>query len=216
MKTCSKCGIIKELSEFNKDKQGKHGVRGNCRICQNKHNRHYYKENEDELRRKKIKYYEENIEEMRERDIKRYKKDKEKRLKQAKKYYENNRETRINYNRKYYSDNKRQIIMQHFKYGQTEKGHMVKINATHKRRNIKIQTSDGTIPINICFPLSDEIANILSAQNNKCNICCCNIKRGNMHLDHIIPLSKGGTHSLDNIQWLCATCNLKKGDKIIS
>ncbi|MCL2847854.1 MAG: HNH endonuclease [Firmicutes bacterium] len=38
----------------------------------------------------------------------------------------------------------------------------------------------------------------------------------NLHYDHILPYSKGGT-SVDakNIQILCATCNLKKGAKII-
>lgn len=34
-------------------------------------------------------------------------------------------------------------------------------------------------------------------------------------LDHIIPLSKGGKHSYDNVQLLCLECNLRKSDKII-
>lgn len=34
------------------------------------------------------------------------------------------------------------------------------------------------------------------------------------HLDHIIPLSKGGTHTLDNVQALCRKCNLIKSDNI--
>lgn len=38
----------------------------------------------------------------------------------------------------------------------------------------------------------------------------------NLHFDHIIPLAKGGGTSEANIQILCQTCNLKKGDKISS
>ncbi|MCD6151560.1 MAG: HNH endonuclease, partial [Deltaproteobacteria bacterium] len=35
----------------------------------------------------------------------------------------------------------------------------------------------------------------------------------NLHLDHIQPISKGGMHSIHNVQWLCKTCNLQKGNK---
>jgi 5-methylcytosine-specific restriction endonuclease McrA len=34
-------------------------------------------------------------------------------------------------------------------------------------------------------------------------------------LDHVIPLSKGGKHSYDNVQLLCLECNLSKSNKII-
>ena len=33
------------------------------------------------------------------------------------------------------------------------------------------------------------------------------------YLDHIIPLSTGGTHSKTNIQYICGKCNLIKGYK---
>ncbi len=33
------------------------------------------------------------------------------------------------------------------------------------------------------------------------------------HCDHLIPLSKGGTDSIDNLVWSCKDCNLSKGGR---
>ena len=35
-----------------------------------------------------------------------------------------------------------------------------------------------------------------------------------LHLDHVIPISKGGTDTLDNVKPSHALCNLIKGDKV--
>lgn len=36
----------------------------------------------------------------------------------------------------------------------------------------------------------------------------------NIHFDHVIPVAKGGGNGVENIQILCAPCNLRKSDKI--
>lgn len=38
----------------------------------------------------------------------------------------------------------------------------------------------------------------------------CGTSSGKFHVDHIVPLSKGGLDDISNLQFLCETCNLTK------
>jgi len=62
---------------------------------------------------------------------------------------------------------------------------------------------------------SQDIKQIYARQNGKCAHC---EKELNFvfHVDHIIPLSKGGSNYPSNLQILCATCNLRKAAKLPS
>jgi len=44
-----------------------------------------------------------------------------------------------------------------------------------------------------------------------CGICYEPVSSRNWHLDHVIPLSKGGTHTYGNVQVSHPECNLSKG-----
>ena len=48
-----------------------------------------------------------------------------------------------------------------------------------------------------------------------CVYCGINISsRSERHLDHIVPLSKSGSHTIGNVQWTCVACNLLKSNKL--
>ena len=49
-------------------------------------------------------------------------------------------------------------------------------------------------------------------QNNECFWCHCKLDK--MHIDHVIPLAKGGVHSIGNIVISCPECNSSKSDKL--
>lgn len=43
------------------------------------------------------------------------------------------------------------------------------------------------------------------------NVChYCQITTGKFHIDHMIPLSRGGTNTMDNLTVACQQCNLRK------
>ena len=64
--------------------------------------------------------------------------------------------------------------------------------------------------------LSDSLRyDVLRRDGFKCQICGATAQEGaKLHVDHIIPVSKGGKTELSNLRTLCDRCNLGKSDKI--
>jgi 5-methylcytosine-specific restriction endonuclease McrA len=56
------------------------------------------------------------------------------------------------------------------------------------------------------------VPRIGDAQRWRCAICRCSI-RGGYHLDHIMPIARGGKHVPRNLQLLCPSCNVRKNAK---
>ena len=54
-----------------------------------------------------------------------------------------------------------------------------------------------------------DIQKILQSQQSKCVYCKCEISKA-YDVDHILPLSRGGSNWPDNLQCLCPSCNAKK------
>ena len=67
------------------------------------------------------------------------------------------------------------------------------------------------------------LSHFVKEQEGRCNLCGVKPKNTvDMHIDHIFPVSKAlkakwsmeRINSLKNLQMLCKSCNIKKGDKI--
>ena len=48
------------------------------------------------------------------------------------------------------------------------------------------------------------------------NRCLCCGSSGALTADHIVPLSRGGSNNIENIQPLCQSCNSKKSTKTVN
>lgn len=57
----------------------------------------------------------------------------------------------------------------------------------------------------------EDISDILMYYGERCIYCNGKYE----HLDHIIPISKGGSHTKNNLAPSCAKCNLSKHNKIL-
>lgn len=69
------------------------------------------------------------------------------------------------------------------------------------------------IPFNSGNSLQPKKNLIHKRDNHQCQYCG-SIK--NLTIDHVIPKSKNGKNTWDNMVTCCLKCNLKKGDKLLS
>jgi len=58
--------------------------------------------------------------------------------------------------------------------------------------------------------------NLLIRDKEKCQYCLIQVTIKSGTIDHVIPRSKGGMHSWENVVLACSKCNQKKGCKLPS
>lgn len=61
-------------------------------------------------------------------------------------------------------------------------------------------------------PIPRDIVDAIYQRDKGCCVYCGSTE--NLQIDHIIPVSKGGASTIENLQILCQKCNLQKSDKI--
>ena len=62
-----------------------------------------------------------------------------------------------------------------------------------------------------------EVREQFDRQQGKCYYCQCSLggyKEPTWHADHVVPLSRGGSNSIDNIVAACINCNLRKHNRL--
>ncbi len=71
--------------------------------------------------------------------------------------------------------------------------------------NANRRAKTGRAPTNV-------IRQLMKSQRGKCAVCLKTVNN-DYHIDHILPLSLGGTGDASNLQILCPPCNLRKAAK---
>tara|TARA_R100001510_G_C7580348_1_gene153575 strand:+ start:79 stop:801 length:723 start_codon:yes stop_codon:yes gene_type:complete len=221
-KVCSKCKDEKPITEFNKDKGNKDGHRSNCKVCRRKSQKKHYEDNREKIKarskkyreenREKVKarrkkYYEENLEKVRASQKKYYEENREKVKARSKKHYEDNQEKEKARSKKYYEDNQEKVKARKKKWKEEnpEKRRLHQSKRRARLREAKIE--DFSHKDLLDFWNENEI------NPQECFYCKKEMPEGPEHIDHYIPLIKGGTHERENLRPSCARCNLSKHAK---
>ena len=198
MKICTACREAKSPEEFNKNKRTKDGLRFQCRKCQSAE----YRNNRAAVIERVAKWQDENRE-----AVAQYKRAWwSENAGYSKQHYANNRERYSEQARKWQKENAALVAVRNRKW---KEANPEKVSASRQNRRARCRQAEG-------FHTAEDISRIYIAQGGKCVYCGSALvrrRKGKMHIDHVIPLAKGGTNWPSNLQLLCPACNLSKGAK---
>lgn len=233
LKRCSKCGELKPPSEFYHSARSSDGAQKWCKTCCSVYakgwreknaealkdkSRQYRTENSAAIKERGRQYYAENAEVINARHRQKYRDNPEATRERDRKWKEANADEFKEYQRKYYAEhaesirernkihyheNSEEIRARHRRYHKSTAGQSSYRVRKHRRRAREADAA-GTFT-------GADIEAIRVAQGNRCYLCGKPLKK--YHIDHFIPLAKGGTNDPGNLRLACPKCNLSKHDK---
>ena len=189
-KTCSRCQAMKALEDFPKNASSPDGHYSRCKVC-TKEAKAAYRQRDDVKAREA------------------------ERLRLS---YLNNREAKLIERRARYASNKDATLGQNRQWRQANlerhralcrkwaKDHPEEMRAIVARRRALVLGADGS-------HTKADVERLFAEQDGYCLGCAGDLAELGYHVDHIHPLSKGGSNGPENLQLLCPTCNRQKSDK---
>lgn len=199
-KQCCACGEIKPLDNFHKDKSKKGGHTNTCKHCAIYRAGKWDRDNVDRSR----KNHRESA-----RRIRATKEGKQK----VKESRQKNKKQRREYLVRWRKENKEKLHQQYIRAYNKRKdeiknwfrSHPEKVRVYGKTRLAFVRGAEGKYTAKEWKDLCDKYG----------NICLCCKEKKPLCADHVIPVSKGGSNYISNIQPLCRPCNSRKFDKTI-
>ena len=108
------------------------------------------------------------------------------------------------YLKAYYLEHKQELNQKNKEYRLTHSDQCAGYSA-RRRARIRGATWDEPVSREEVFALQDGV----------CYLCGAQCTQDNWHMDHVIPLSKGGEHRYTNLAVTCPGCNLSKQAKLL-
>ena len=187
MKTCTNCNESKPIEKFNRDERSKDGLRPWCKACCNDYFRKYRLANPEKTHAAIRRWAVANLDKRRAAARQRQFANPEKRRAADLKYRLTNPE-------------KKRAATRRWRLSHPQKEREYK----HRRRARK-SGNGGSFT-------STEWKLLCEKYDYLCLGCG---ERKPLEADHIVPIARGGTSDIENIQPLCRFCNSSKGAKTI-
>jgi len=197
-KRCNKCGETKPLSEFHR--KGKNGYRYQCKACNKIYAQGYFQQHVEEFYERAKKWISRNPGEQEKISHKSYILHKGEIRARARKDYKEHPD-KITWSKNNTEKHKEMIK-------QWDASHRDAKNMHFQTRRAKINSSGGVIA-------PAEWSELKIKYNYTCLCCGRREPEIKLTLDHVYPISLGGSSTIDNAQPLCKSCNSRKGARHI-
>ena len=200
MIVCTKCRCTKKDDDFyfrDKSKSKRFSWCKDCTLSQNKKWRSKNKEHLISYQRERCSDAVQKLKQ-KERSHRWYLHNKEYALKLSKEWKERNPGKAREIKRKW-------ACVNLHKYAEWKKLNADRVRAHNRNRKSKLKASGSFT--------AEQIRALYKFQEGKCFYCEIGLNN-KFHIDHYIPISKGGDNFIQNIRLACADCNLRKSNKL--
>jgi len=196
-KRCSKCGETKSTDEFSKNRTRKDGLQSQCKACKSECDNRYQQASKEKIAARRKAHRQANKEKLAAKDKAYRQANKEEIAAKKKAYSEANQEKIAAKNKAYREANKEKIAARDKAW---KKSNPEKVSAYKQRRRAREANAPGDAT-------AEQVKARFDYYGNKCVYCSTG---ENLHVDHRIPLSRGGSNWPANLAPACASCNHRK------
>lgn len=200
-KQCSKCRETKPATRefFYSNKDAKDGFCSPCKTCKGIQQKRYYQENREKTQAVNRRWLEENRDKYAEYKKRYYREHRQEAAEYGQRHYNENRETYAENGKRYYQENREEVLERARRWREENPE---AFRAALRNRKARLRNAEGS-------HTEAEISQMLEDQGHLCAYCEVPLF-GAFHVDHMIPISRGGRNDWTNLAVVCPTCNLRK------